>query len=70
MKCTPKVRVKIYLLGCFIIVKYADDFKAVVVREYLRGRIGYGRLAEKHGVKSKRQVIDWVNAYKKFGVEG
>ncbi|MFS0576884.1 helix-turn-helix domain-containing protein [Sporosarcina sp. 179-K 3D1 HS] len=51
-------------------VKYADDFKAMVVREYLGGTIGYKRLAEKHGVKSKRQVIDWVNAYKKFGMEG
>lgn len=51
-------------------VKYADDFKVMVVREYLGGTIGYKRLAEKHGVKSKRQVSDWVNAYKKFGVEG
>ncbi|WP_318241722.1 helix-turn-helix domain-containing protein, partial [Sporosarcina quadrami] len=45
-------------------------FKAMVVREYLGGTIGYKRLAEKHGVKSKRQIIDWVNAYKKFGMKG
>lgn len=51
-------------------VKYADDFKVMVVREYLGGRIGYQRLADKHGVKSKTLVIDWVNSYKKFGVEG
>ncbi|MDW0116231.1 helix-turn-helix domain-containing protein [Sporosarcina thermotolerans] len=51
-------------------VKYTDDFKAMVVREYLEGTIGYERLAKKHGVKSNRQVRDWVNAYKKFGMEG
>ncbi|WP_062107905.1 helix-turn-helix domain-containing protein [Bacillus niameyensis] len=50
--------------------KYTDDFKVMVVREYLEGKIGYKRLAEKHGVKSKKQVINWVNAYKKFGMEG
>ncbi|MFB9828084.1 helix-turn-helix domain-containing protein [Lederbergia wuyishanensis] len=51
-------------------VKYADNFKAMVVNEYLRGTLGYKRLAEKHGIKSKKQIIDWVNAYKKFGMEG
>ncbi len=51
-------------------IKYTDDFKAMVVREYLGGTIGYKILAEKRGVKSKRQVIDWINAYKKFGMEG
>ncbi|WP_419392489.1 transposase [Cytobacillus praedii] len=51
-------------------VKYADDFKAMVVQEYLRGTIGYKVLAEKHGIKSKNQIVDWVNAYKKFGIEG
>ncbi|MBD7986407.1 transposase [Sporosarcina sp. Sa2YVA2] len=51
-------------------VKYTDDFKVLVVREYLSGTIGYNRLAKKHGIKSKKQIIDWVNAYKLFGVEG
>ncbi|MCR2820920.1 helix-turn-helix domain-containing protein [Lederbergia panacisoli] len=51
-------------------VKYADDFKVMVVREYLGGTIGYKRLAEKHDIKSKKQIIDWVNVYKKFGIEG
>ena len=51
-------------------VKYTDDFKAMVVQEYLRGTIGYKVLAEKHGIKSKNQIVDWVNAYKKFGIEG
>lgn len=51
-------------------VKYADDFKVMVVQEYLGRTNGYKRLAEKHGIKSKNQIIHWVSAYKKFGLEG
>ena len=42
----------------------------MVAQEYLRGELGYKRLAEKHNIKSKKQIIDWVNVYKKFGMEG
>lgn len=50
--------------------KYSDQFKLLVVREYLEGRLGYNTLAKKHDVKSTGQLRAWVSAYQKYGVEG
>ncbi|WP_186673973.1 helix-turn-helix domain-containing protein [Sporosarcina sp. BP05] len=50
--------------------KYSDEFKIMVVREYLEGRLGYSALARKYGVKASTQVKNWVSAYKKHGVVG
>ncbi|MBO0994654.1 helix-turn-helix domain-containing protein [Bacillus sp. SD088] len=50
--------------------KYSDEFKMIVVREYQEGKLGYQRLAKKHGVKSHKQIINWVKNYEKFGTEG
>lgn len=50
--------------------KYSDEFKIKVVREYLEGKLGYKLLAQKHGVKSHKQIINWVKNYEKFGTEG
>lgn len=51
-------------------VKYSDEFKVKVVLEYFDGRLGFTNLAKKYDVKSKTQIRNWVNAYKKHGVEG
>lgn len=50
--------------------KYSDEFKIMVVREYQEGELGYQRLAKKHGVKSPKQIINWVKNYEEFGTEG
>ena len=50
--------------------KYSDEFKVGIVLEYLDGRLGFTGLSKKYDVKSKTQIRYWVNAYKKYGVEG
>ena len=50
--------------------KYSYDFKKQVVDAYLRGEGGYTFLAEKYGVKNRRQVLNWVHYYEKLGDEG
>lgn len=41
----------------------------MVVKEYLEGNLGYKLLARKHGVKSHKQIINWVKNYENFGAE-
>lgn len=50
--------------------KYSFEFKLEIVQEYFGGKGGVTYLAKKHGVKSKKQVRDWLNAYREFGEEG
>lgn len=50
--------------------KYSFEFKLKIVREYLDGEGGFSYLSKKHGIKSKKQVEDWINAYREFGKEG
>lgn len=50
--------------------KYSYEFKKKVVEAYLRGEGGYACLAEKYGVKNKRQVLNWVHYYEELGNEG
>ena len=50
--------------------KYSFEFKKKVVEAYLRGEGGYSYLAEKYGVKNRRQVLNWVHYYAEFGDEG
>ena len=50
--------------------KYSYEFKKQVVDAYLRGEGGYTYLAEKYGVKNRRQVLNWVHCYKRFGDMG
>ena len=42
---------------------YSYEFKKKVVDAYLRGEGGYTFLAEKYGVKNRRQVLNWVHYY-------
>lgn len=50
--------------------KYSFEFKKQVVDAYLQGKGGYTFLAEKFGVTNRRQVLNWVHYYEKFGDEG
>ena len=50
--------------------KYSYEFKKQVVDAYLRGEGGYTYLAEKYGVKNRRQVLNWVHYYERFGDSG
>jgi hypothetical protein len=43
--------------------KYKDDFKLMVVEEYLSGKIGYDRLAKKCQIPSKWPIMQWVKKY-------
>ena len=50
--------------------KYSDEFKLHVVKEYLKGKIGFKLLAKKYSIPSKRTIETWVSAYKVYGKEG
>ena len=50
--------------------KYDYEFKKRIVNAYMNGEGGKQFLANKHGVKSSRDVMKWVNAFKSFGDEG
>ena len=50
--------------------KYSYEFKKKVVQAYLNGEGSYTHLAEKYGVKNKRQVLNWVHSYNEFGDNG
>ncbi len=50
--------------------KYSYEFKKKVIKEYLNNEGSLGSLAKKHGIKSHRSILNWVNAYKKLGNEG
>ena len=50
--------------------KYSVEFKMMIVQEYLDGKFGYKLLARKHKMKDETQIRNWVNVYKKYGVEG
>lgn len=50
--------------------KYNEQFKIMVVREYLEGKLGYETLAKKHGIKSWSLIKRWVKVFEKFGMDG
>ena len=50
--------------------KYSYEFKKQVVDAYLRGEGGYTYLAKKYGVKNRRQVLNLVHNYERFGDSG
>jgi transposase len=54
----------------FLLAKYGFKFKKKVIEAYQRGEGGYSYLAEKYGVKNRRQVLNWVHYYEEFGDEG
>jgi transposase len=50
-------------------IKYTEQFKLKVVKHYLKGPMGYGRLAAHYGVVSP-DIRKWVAAYRLHGTEG
>ena len=44
--------------------KYSFELKVKIVQEYLDGKGGAKYLSKKHGIKSERQVKDWINVYR------
>lgn len=46
--------------------KYSEEFKLMVVQEYLSGSIGYRAIAKKYGIGDS-PLRRWVRAYKEFG---
>jgi len=66
-----KVRPKnLAIGGRFFMAKYDYEFKKRIVNSYMNGEGGKNFLANKYGVKSSRDVMKWVNAFKSFGDEG
>lgn len=67
----PKVRPKnLAIVGRFFMAKYDYEFKKKIVNAYMNGEGGKQFLANKYCVKSSRDVMKWVNAFKAFGDEG
>lgn len=50
--------------------KYSDEFKLMIVREYLSGPLGFKLLVRKYEMKSHSQLRNWVNIYKEHGAVG
>ncbi|AIY04129.1 putative transposase [Planococcus sp. PAMC 21323] len=50
--------------------KYSEEFKRMIVNEYLNGWLGYDRLAEKHGIPSSTPIKQWVRMWRVFGKNG
>ena len=50
--------------------KYSFELKMKIVHEYLEGKGGCGFLAQKHAIKNKSQVKNWINTYREFGEDG
>ena len=51
-------------------VKYSEEFKLTVVRDYLTGTLGFTLITRKYGISDKSIVRRWVRAYKEFGRKG
>jgi len=50
--------------------KYSEEFKFMVVQDYLTGSLGYTLTAKKYELSDKAIVRRWVRAYKAFGRSG
>lgn len=51
-------------------VKYSEEFKLRLVREYLEGPMGHTLFAKKYGLSSSTPLRGWIKAYQTYGVEG
>ncbi|MFC4410593.1 helix-turn-helix domain-containing protein [Chungangia koreensis] len=49
--------------------KYSEQFKLMVVKEYLEGALGYKLLAEKYGIPSSTALKGWVKVFQQLGPE-
>ena len=51
-------------------VKYSEESKLTVVRDYLTGTLGFTLITRKYGISDKSIVRRWVRAYKVYGRKG
>jgi transposase len=51
-------------------MKYTEQFKQMVVREYLSGLDGYQIVARRHAIPNRSLVERWVAAYRHHGAKG
>ncbi|GKT02504.1 hypothetical protein [Furfurilactobacillus entadae] len=49
--------------------KYNYEFKAKIVTEYLAG-IGSTTLTHRYNIPNRQIIIDWVNKFQMYDVEG
>ena len=68
--CTSKVRVENLILGVFYMVKYSEEFKLKIIKEYLKGSLGYKLLAKKYQIPHESSIKSWVRNYKEYGLTG
>jgi transposase len=50
-------------------IKYTEQFKLKVVKHYLKGPMGYGRLGAHYGVAAPH-IRNWVATYRLHGLDG
>ncbi len=43
--------------------KYTKEFKLKVVKEYLKGNLGYVTLARKYNIPKHEQIRKWIKRY-------
>lgn|SRR5690625_115753 len=53
-------------MGVGLMAQYTNQFKLMVAKEYIKGKLSYRRLAEKHGVPTTT-LRGWVRIYKHYG---
>lgn len=51
-------------------VKFSQQFKVRVVKDYLSSSLGHGLIAHKYNVKGHLLAISWVHRYQAFGSSG
>jgi transposase len=51
-------------------VKYNEEFKLKIVKEYQTGEMGYKLLARKYGIPDLSPIKKWVNLYTQYGEDG
>ena len=50
--------------------KYSEEFKKMVVDQYLNKEGGYHVLVKRHGLSSAAMVRRWVDAFESQGYDG
>lgn len=71
LPCTDpkKLDLKSNFWRSVFLAKYSYEFKQKVVSEYLKGGIGYKKLAKKYGIPSDIIVRRWIKAFTSLGSE-
>lgn len=50
-----------------IFEKYSNEFREIVVQEYLNSKDGYFNIAKKYNIASWKTVETWVRKFRNFG---